>query len=203
MSTQLRSLETRARILAAAVDQFIRFGYEAASVDQICAAAGVSKGAFYHHFPSKQALFLALLENWIQDLEASFETIRDEVDWVPKRFERIAEVLCHVFEQAAGRAPLYLEFWYQATKDLTAWNASFGPYQRFHSIFAEWIEEGIRQGSLKPVDANLAAVTLVSLGVGLVLQVALKQEGIEWGRIPQGAMDLLLEGLLASPDPLK
>ncbi|MCS6907857.1 MAG: TetR/AcrR family transcriptional regulator [Anaerolineales bacterium] len=203
MSTQLRSLETRARILAAAVDQFIRFGYKAASVDQICAAAGVSKGAFYHHFPSKQALFLALLENWIQDLEASFETIRDEVDWVPKRFERIAEVLCHVFEQAAGRAPLYLEFWYQATKDLTAWNASFGPYQRFHSIFAEWIEEGIRQGSLKPVDANLAAVTLVSLGVGLVLQVALKQEGIEWGRIPQGAMDLLLEGLLASPDPLK
>ena len=59
---QQRSEETRARILAAALDRFARYGYDATGVAEICRAAGVSKGAFYHHFPSKQAAFLESVE---------------------------------------------------------------------------------------------------------------------------------------------
>ncbi len=198
MPQQLRSIQTRARILQAAAEHFTRFGFEASSVDEICAAAGVSKGAFYHHFSSKQALFLALLEDWVQGLEASLAFIRQENEWVPQRFERMAEMLRHVFEQAVGRVPMFLEFWYQATKNPLAWSASLQPYQRFRSIFAEWIEEGIQQGSLKPVDPHLAAATLVSLGVGLVLQVALEREGFDWPNIPHRVVGLLLEGLSAA-----
>lgn len=195
MAHQLRSIQTRARIIGAAVEQFIRSGYEATSVDEICIAANVSKGAFYHHFSSKQALFLALLQDWVQELEQSLTAIGQEVEWVPQRFERMAERLQQVFEQAAGQAPMFLEFWYQATKDLTAWRVSVEPYQRFRSIFARWIEEGIQQGSLKAVDPHVAATTLVSLGVGLVLQVALEQQGSVWATIPQTAVQLLLEGM--------
>ena len=39
-------------------------GYAATSVDQICAAAGVSKGAFFHHFASKEELGVAAAEQW-------------------------------------------------------------------------------------------------------------------------------------------
>ncbi len=39
-------------------------GYSATSVDEICAAAGVSKGAFFHHFSSKEALASAAAEGW-------------------------------------------------------------------------------------------------------------------------------------------
>ncbi len=199
MARQLRSVRTRARILQTAVEHFIRSGFEGTSVDEICNAAGVSKGAFYHHFPSKQALFLALLQEWVQELEDRLAAIREEYEWVPQRFERMAEMLRHVFEQAAGKAPMFLEFWYQATKDSITWNASVQPYQRFRSIFAQWIEEGIQQGSLKSIDPNLAAATLVSLGVGLVLQVALERQGFDWPKIPLGAVTLLLEGL-SSPN---
>ncbi|PWH14167.1 MAG: hypothetical protein DDG59_13365 [Anaerolineae bacterium] len=198
MSPQLRSVQTRTRILRAAVEQFTRFGYEATSVDEICIAAGVSKGAFYHHFQTKQALFLALLQEWVRELERNLTTIGKEIPWVPQRFERLAELLTRVFEQASGQAPMFLEFWYQATKDSTAWSVLLEPYHRFRSIFAEWIEEGIRQGSLKPTDATAAAATLVSLGVGLVLQVALEQQGTRWGDIPQAAVKLLLDGLSSS-----
>ena len=41
-----------------------RQGYAATSVDEICAAAGVSKGAFFHHFASKEALGIAAAEQW-------------------------------------------------------------------------------------------------------------------------------------------
>jgi len=50
---QQRSEETRARILDAAIRRFAIAGYDAASVEDICTEAGVSKGAFYHHFPTK------------------------------------------------------------------------------------------------------------------------------------------------------
>ncbi len=39
-------------------------GYSATSVDQLCAEAGVTKGAFFHHFPTKEALGVAAAEYW-------------------------------------------------------------------------------------------------------------------------------------------
>ena len=51
---------TRNRILAAALDLFLAAGVEATSVADICSAAGVSNGSFFHHFPSKEELALEL-----------------------------------------------------------------------------------------------------------------------------------------------
>src|ERR1044071_3424718 len=55
----------RARLLDAAARVFARDGYHAASVDEIVKAAGVTKGAVYAHFTTKQELFLTLLEERI------------------------------------------------------------------------------------------------------------------------------------------
>ena len=60
---QLRTTETRARLLDAAEEVFVRDGYESAQLDEIAAIADRSKGAVYTHFKSKEDLFLALFEN--------------------------------------------------------------------------------------------------------------------------------------------
>ena len=62
---QTRSQETKNQILGAAYQLFSQSGYDATGVAEICQAAGVSKGAFYYHFPSKQAVFLELMDNWL------------------------------------------------------------------------------------------------------------------------------------------
>ncbi len=49
---------TRERIVAAATDLFLAQGVEATSVAELCRAAGVSNGSFFHHFPSKEELAL-------------------------------------------------------------------------------------------------------------------------------------------------
>ena len=54
--------DTRKRLLDAAQHTFVDLGYQAATLDHIAAEAGFTKGAVYWHFPTKQALFLALLE---------------------------------------------------------------------------------------------------------------------------------------------
>ncbi len=57
------------------------------------------------------------------------------------------------------------------------------------------MSDGITEGTLRPVDPNLAAHVLVSLGVGLVLQGVLDPDGAEWRSAADQTIRLLLEGL--------
>jgi AcrR family transcriptional regulator len=53
---------TRARLLAAAAQEFARAGFDRANIDAISLAAGYAKGTIYNYFPSKEELFLAVVE---------------------------------------------------------------------------------------------------------------------------------------------
>lgn len=64
--------EARARLLDAARSLVRHKGFAATSVDDLCAAAGVTKGAFFHHFASKEALGVALVEDWTTMTGAMF-----------------------------------------------------------------------------------------------------------------------------------
>lgn len=59
---QLRGQATRERLLKVAEQLFVRHGYDAVGVERIVRAAAVTKGAFYHHFPDKLAVFRAVFE---------------------------------------------------------------------------------------------------------------------------------------------
>ncbi|HWT34916.1 MAG TPA: TetR/AcrR family transcriptional regulator, partial [Paraburkholderia sp.] len=52
----------RAAVIEAAIDEFRASGFDATSMDRIAARAGVSKRTVYNHFPSKEALFAAILQ---------------------------------------------------------------------------------------------------------------------------------------------
>lgn len=58
--------DARAALLDAALTLVRRQGWAATSVDQLCRAAGVTKGAFFHHFATKDALGVAAAERWTE-----------------------------------------------------------------------------------------------------------------------------------------
>ncbi|MFM5917478.1 MAG: TetR/AcrR family transcriptional regulator [Novosphingobium sp.] len=62
----------RDRLLEAGVKLIRQQGYAATSVDQLCSEAGVTKGAFFHHFASKEALGVALADYWSSSTGAFF-----------------------------------------------------------------------------------------------------------------------------------
>jgi AcrR family transcriptional regulator len=68
-----KKAETRARLLQSAVTVFARKGMESASIDDVAAHAGYTKGAFYASFASKDDLFLALLDEHFADLLARLD----------------------------------------------------------------------------------------------------------------------------------
>lgn len=68
----LGSGSVRERLLAAAVRIIRQKGFAATSVDELCRAAGVTKGAFFHHFESKDALGAAAADHWAAVTSALF-----------------------------------------------------------------------------------------------------------------------------------
>lgn len=195
MTHQPRGDETRTRILDAAIECFTHGGYDATGVAEICERAGVSKGAFYHHFLSKQAAFLALFERWLGGLDSVLQATRPAGGTVPQKLEGLAVMVEQVLRVSAGEIPMFLEFWRQAAKDPDVWQVTIEPYRRFRSAFTALVSDGIAEGTLRPVDPELAAHVIVSLGVGLVLQGVLDPDGADWRGAADQAVRLLLEGL--------
>jgi AcrR family transcriptional regulator len=67
--------QTRARLLKAAAEVFKQRGFENASVEEVAEVAGFSKGAVYANFPSKAALFLAVIDEVLPDHEQALREI--------------------------------------------------------------------------------------------------------------------------------
>lgn len=193
---QHRSEETRSRILESANLLFSKNGYATTGVAEICQAAGVSKGAFYHHFPSKQAVFLAAMESWLTQLDQSLGLTRKEAKDIPQAMLQMADMAGEIYQAADIRLSIFLEFWVQAYRDPLIWQSAIAPYRHYQSYFARMIREGIDQGSLRQVDPDQASRTLVSLAMGLLMQALFDPTGADWQVETRQSIALILEGLI-------
>ena len=195
MTGQQRGEETRSNILEAALECFAQRGYEATGVAEICKRASVTKGAFYYHFPSKQAVFLELFNRWLEGIGNQLAEARSEATSVPEGLLRMASRAQSVFDAAGGQLPMFLEFWTEAQHDPVIRKVILAPYRRYRDYFSEIIQAGIEEHTLKSVDPDVAAQVMVSLAVGLVLQGVLDPKGADWGKTTRNAIQILLEGL--------
>ncbi len=191
---QQRSEETRSRIFESAIKLFSKRGYNKASVDDICAGAGISKGAFYHHFESKQALFLALLDNWLQTIDDAIQASKDKT--APETFMQMTEAFPYMFETANESLPMLLEFWLQASRDKKIWEATIAPYRRYHKYFTSLIKKGVEEGSFAEVDPELASRIIVATAMGLLLQSLFDPKGAKWEKVARESTSMLVNSLL-------
>ncbi len=192
MELQSRAQETKSKIMQAAETCFAGQGYDATGIAEICRRAGVSKGAFYHHFAGKQTLFLALLNAWLERLDAQIQTIHAESPDVTTAILQMVEMVIPIFQERKGQLPIIFEFWIKAGHDPDVWQATIAPYRRYRDYFAAIIQTGVEQGVLHTDDPELLAQMLVSLAVGLLLQGLLDVDGTDWGDVARRSVKTLL-----------
>jgi AcrR family transcriptional regulator len=162
---------TRDKLLRAAFDEIYRRGFQAASLDTILAQAGVTKGALYHHFPTKAALGIAvvdevvkglLLERWLGVLASQ---PGDPVSALQATLRFRAanltageiELGCPLNNLAQEMSPLDEDFRRGIEATFEAWRDGF----------AEALRRGQAEGSVRSdVDARQVATFIVAAAEG-------------------------------------
>jgi AcrR family transcriptional regulator len=152
---QERSRTRRQRVLAAALEVFTRHGYSDTAIDEIARASGTSKGGLYFHFPSKQALFLALLDEasvaLLRRVEAAMAT---ETEPLERGDAALREVL-HAFGGHRVLARLLLVEALGAGKEF---NSKLNDlHAAFAALVADCLDDAVSQGLISPLDTHLAA----------------------------------------------
>ena len=190
-----RSEETRSRILRAAAFCFAKSGYDGTSVAQICQEAGVSKGALYHHFSSKQAIFLELLNQWLAAMDFQIADLDEEPTGIPDRLLSMSAIIGTVLQVPNDQLLMYLEFVNKAVRDPQMWEKTTEPFQRYHRQISSLVEAGTLEGSLREVEPDTAARVLLGLALGLLMQGFIDPRGADWDQVTNTGFNILLNGL--------
>ncbi len=112
-----RRAQTRAQLLEAAAQVYAERGFAGATLDEVAARAGFTKGAVYAHFGSKENLLLALVEEYLtgQAAEQSALFDRERASW--ERPLPGSEHWMERLEERPERFRLFVELWAQAQRD--------------------------------------------------------------------------------------
>ncbi|MFE4977001.1 ScbR family autoregulator-binding transcription factor [Kitasatospora sp. NPDC056651] len=163
MARQARALATRQAVLVAAAEVFDERGYAAATMSEILDRAGVTKGALYFHFTSKEQLALAVIIEgqgaWISGWEpASDSAVQNLID------------LGYAFARALQTDPLV-----RGSIRLTIEHGSFtqpqiAAYQGWMDTARELLEQARKAGDLHPgIDLTAAAGVITGAVTGIQL----------------------------------
>ncbi|MGD8858445.1 MAG: TetR/AcrR family transcriptional regulator [Myxococcales bacterium] len=170
---EMRSAETRAKILDATVDSLIEQGYAATSTPEVCRRAGVSRGALLHHFPTKAELVIDavthLARKRAEDM-APRARVTDADDPLDAAFESVWS--------AFFSGPLFhaaLELWVAARSDPELHAALYPAEQSMGRIIRQ-AYAGVGEGIAGSSPAERARFDdLVSLTIHLVRGMAVQQ----------------------------
>ena len=183
--------------MAAAMQAFSRKGYDAATVEDIAAAAGVSKGLVYHYFRSKEDILAATAEAWVSTLEGYMRRLATAEDTATNKLlaaQRLAT------EHVLGKwefLQVQVEFWSELHRRPEIARLHAQMFRRFRSLLAAIIEEGITSGEFRSVRVQEVASLMMAMVDGLVLQRMADRRALSWRGVADAMNDLLFNGLAA------
>ena len=183
--TRLPRPARRRQLLGAAQEVFVAHGYHAAAMDEIAERAGVSKPVLYQHFPGKLELYLALLDESVDELvgivREALSSTTDNKQRVPATFQAFFD-----FVSSSGEA-----FRLVFESDLSNEPAVRERLDRTMRACADMISQFIREDAgLRDDEAHLLGMALVGMA-----QVS-SRHWLSTGRaIPKDAAEQLLARL--------
>jgi AcrR family transcriptional regulator len=151
----LRGSRARERLLKAANALFILKGLTAVTVEEVCLAADVSKGGFYHHFPDKESAFLVV----------ALEELKREMG-LPAH---------PTVDDPGGRSTLLLDLWAWGSRHPRARRSIRAAHRRALRQLLKLPRGQAARGSPSAGDREAQAALILLLGIGQVVQSATAQ----------------------------
>ncbi len=173
------------RILEAAQACFVRSGFQGASMQQICAECGMSPGALYRYFPSKEAIVAAICEADREDDMTCFGALRDATSAVDGLVEGAMAHITHTHEK--GSAALFAEMRSESNRNETIRDTVDSHKQEIAGMIVPLVQGAIERGEIDPpVDLQTLMAVLMSVGEGMAIN-DLPSRGIPLDKIEDRA----------------
>jgi len=146
---------TKDRILDAALDVFSRKGFYNARMDEIVEESHTSKGAIYFHFPNKERLFLALVDQFANLLERRIVAAISEEEVGMARVQVAVETTLSTFGRYRRQAKVLLV---QASGLGNVFEQKrMGINERFAGLIATYLQEAVDVGEIEPLDVEVVS----------------------------------------------
>ena len=194
------SEERKSQILQAARETFTERGFHSTRMSDIAEASGLSKGALYWYFESKDAIILSLLEKVFEPELEDFSALLKDNRPTQLRLLDYAERAADDILKLLRWMPLVYEFMVLAfrRKKLKAILSSY--YISNLKILEELIEQGIESGEFPGCSAKQAAIALGSIIEGTVMLWIYDPEGIDVKGHILSSTHIWLRGLQTPPE---
>ena len=189
------SEERRAQILDAALEVFARQGFHEARMDDIAQASGLSKGALYLYYKSKDAIISALMGSVFNLAMRGALAVERADGSTRERLLDITERFAREIDRFSRALPVMLEFYAIAARDRTVRAVMGGLFDEYRASLTRLIEQGIERGELKSGDPHDLAVGLIAIWEGMALLWAMSPERIHWREQATLAVTVFLDGL--------
>lgn len=194
--------DLRERLLDAALHQFSLSGYDRATLDDIAAAAGVTKGSVYWYFENKRALFIAVGQRETSKLLAHLEEIvQGEGRQATARIEALIVATLTYYTDHPEFCKLLKIFTLpggpELERDVEAMAAE--EYGRARKVFARLLREAAEQGQVDSGRVEVATTMLVALLDGLMYQWIVDPGAVPLRRLAPEISRGYLDGVLRRP----
>jgi AcrR family transcriptional regulator len=153
--------ERQYQILEAAMEVFVLNGYANTRMDDIVSQSGLSKGALYHHYPSKKDLFIALIDHWEVYCFPDFYSRNGANRTASETLRDFSRALLDVFREKKYVFLAEVEFWALSNQDKEINERSKSLYKKLLNLFELVLQKGVRTGEFKEIDSK--AVSLIIL----------------------------------------
>lgn len=187
----MKDSQTKVKIIQAGEEIFSLKGYDATSVQDICDKAGVSKGAFFHYFPSKEIFFMEILDIWLSDLSKKLQNYILSSKNLYKDLVKMSEIFKEIFKDSHQKFYLFIEFLRFGVKDEKIAKKIEYNFDLYTNYFTDIIKKGIENGIFKDVDPNLISHILVSYAIGTIEQEILNPK-LDWDIISREGVKFIL-----------
>jgi AcrR family transcriptional regulator len=182
----------REQILKIASELFSEKSYHDVTVDEIAGAAGVAKGTIYLYFPSKERLYLEILEDSFEAIESHLEKEIAKRDPAPVKLKMVLRLIFEFYQMNLD----VLRILSRDETHLIREHFEFTEHWRLRRIklYEKILEKGQREGSFRPLNTRLTALIIF----GLVRSVMFFYETDESAKeIAEDVFSVISEGILA------
>ncbi len=193
------SEERKAQIINAAEDVFTQKGFNEARMDDIADETGLSKGTLYLYFKSKDDLITAILDRMFQfefkqmaDLNSANLSAADTI-W------KMTDILAKDILGFMRLAPIVYQFLALAFRNKYVQKALKKYINQYIAVITPIIEQGIKSGEFRKVDAREVAIAISAIIEGTLLLWVYDRDLVEPEKHIRSGIKLLLEGVQARP----